>query len=305
MKVDATICICTFKRPQMLRSLLFALNEQRNGGYIFDVNVVDNDSFKTARKVVEELSGSVGYKVRYFCEEEKNIALSRNMAVKNAVGEFVIFIDDDEFPDTGWLSGLIDICKKQKVDGVLGPVLPCYETGAPQWLKRSGLCDRKRLKTGTLMREPALMRTGNVLLKRSLFSRGLLFDKRFGLSGGEDSDFFARALLNGYMFVWCDEAKVYEHVPIERCGAGYHIKRAFLRGALNARRSKGLLNAPVLKSAAAVCAYSLMMPFMFFSGRHNVMKYLVKSCDHWGRLLGVFGIEPVKNRSFMENTKDV
>ena len=155
------------------------------------------------------------------------------------------------------------------------------------------------------MKEPALMRTGNVLLKRSLFSQsGLFFDKRFGLSGGEDSDFFARALSDGYQFIWCDEAKVYEYVPLERCSAGYHIKRAFLRGALNARRSN-VLSLPVLKSAAAVSVYSLMTPFLFFAGRHKFMKYLVKSCDHWGRLLGVFGIEPVKDRAFMEVTKDV
>ena len=307
MKIDATICICTYKRPQMLRSLLLGLNEQRDesGGYVFDVNVVDNDRFKTARGVTEEVSGKVEYGLRYFCEEEKNIALCRNTAVKNAVGEFVVFIDDDEFPDVNWLRLLIDICKEQKADGVLGPVLPFYETAAPRWLKRSGLCDRKRLKTFTFMKEPSLMRTGNVLLRRSLFTQGLFFDKRFGLCGGEDSDFFARALLKGYQFVWCDEAKVYEHVPVERCSAGYHVKRAFLRGALNARRSKKLLSRPVLKSAAAVSAYSLMMPFLLLSGRHHFMRYLVKSCDHWGRLLGVFGIEPVKDRSFMESAKDV
>jgi len=288
----------------MLRYLLLSLNEHRCDGYVFDVNVVDNDSSRTARRVVEEVGENAGYTLRYFCEEEKNIALSRNMAVKNAAGEFVVFIDDDEFPDSGWLARLIDTCKEQKVDGVLGPVIPNYEESAPMWLKKSGLCDRKRLKTFTLLNEPALMRTGNVLIRRSVFTETLLFDKRFGLSGGEDSDFFARALLKGYKFIWCDEAKVYEHVPIERCSAGYHIKRAFLRGALNARRSKGLLSAPVLKSAAAVCVYSLVMPFLFLSGRHSFMKYLVKSCDHWGRFLGAFGIEPIKDRSFME-TKDV
>jgi len=284
----------------MLHFLLLKLNEQCGGKYVFDVIVVDNDRFKTAYKVAEGICDDVGYEIRYFCEEEKNIALSRNMAVKNAAGEFVVFIDDDEFPDAGWLGRLIDTCKKQKVDGVLGPVLPSYDESAPLWLKKSGLCDRKRFKTSTLLNEPALMRTGNVLLRRSLFAHELLFDKRFGLSGGEDSDFFARALSHGYQFAWCDEAKVYEHIPIERCGAGYHIKRAFLRGALNARRSKSVLSAPVLKSAVAVSIYSLMYPFLFLSGRHHFMRYLVKSCDHWGRLLGVFGIEPVKDRSFME-----
>ena len=303
MKVNITICICTFKRALMLRDLLLSLNGQRSGEYTFDVNVVDNDRFQSARQVVENVKNRLEYGVRYFCETEKNIAKARNKAVFNARGEYIVFIDDDEFPERGWLNFLVDTCRKQKVHGVLGPVLPCYDSSAPLWLKKSGLCDRKRFKTGTVLKNPALMRTGNVLLRRDIFSQTLLFNERFGLSGGEDSDFFKEALCQGYSFVWCDEAPVYEHVPPERCTGSYHLKRALLRGAVNARRSGTRFNMPVIKSAAAVCVYTFALPFMIFAGRHFFMRYLVKNCDHLGRALGAVGIEPVKDRSFIKESR--
>jgi hypothetical protein len=32
------------------------------------------------------------------------------------------------------------------------------------------------------------------------------------------------------------------------------------------------------------------------AGQHHFMKYLVKWCNHAGRLLGLFGVKPVKQR---------
>jgi GT2 family glycosyltransferase len=289
----------------MLRNLLLSLNAHSGGEYTFDVNVVDNDSCQSAKQIVDSVKKELKYNVRYFCEPQKNIAKARNRAVLNACGEYVVFIDDDEFPDQGWLFQLIDTCRKRKVHGVLGPVLPHYDGSAPRWLKKSGLCDRKRFKTSTVLRNPALMRTGNVLLRRDIFSQTLLFNERFGLSGGEDSDFFREALARGYSFVWCDEACVYEHVPPERCNGSYHLKRALLRGAVNARRETRQFNILLVKSAAAVCAYTFVLPLTFLAGRHFFMKYLVKNCDHLGRLLGAVGIEPVKDRSFIKEGETV
>jgi hypothetical protein len=42
--------------------------------------------------------------------------------VENADGDFIAFIDDDEFPVNNWLLALFDTCNQYNVDGVLGPV---------------------------------------------------------------------------------------------------------------------------------------------------------------------------------------
>jgi hypothetical protein len=35
---------------------------------------------------------------------------------------------------------------------------------------------------------------------------------------------------------------------------------------------------------------------MFVAGQHLFMKYLVKTCDHAGRLLAACGVNPIKDK---------
>lgn len=295
---DVTVCICTYKRPQMLRKLLLGLNDQKTEGFGFSVTVVDNDQDRSAESMLIGLRKKLKYRVRYVCETRKNIAGARNAALRNAEGEYIAFIDDDEFPQNNWLKDMLETCGRENAQGVLGPVLPHYDEASPRWLKKSGLCDRRRFLSGTILKNTTVMRTGNVLFRRELFCHhGMSFDEKFGLTGGEDSDFFRRALGKGFTFVWCDEAGVYEHVPPERSTRGYHLKRALLRGTLNARRI-GVFSMPVVKSAAAMLLYIPTLPVLFVLGHGIFMRYLVRSFDHLGRLLGVLGIELVRDRSF-------
>ncbi|KMQ49848.1 glycosyl transferase, family 2 [Chitinispirillum alkaliphilum] len=301
MSVEITVCVCTYKRPEQLNRLLEKLKFQsiREQGLEFRVVVVDNDSNRSAEQTVERVSAVVNYTVIYVCEPQKNISTARNAAARSAGGsEFVAFIDDDEFPDDNWLSRMHKECTGRGVTGVMGPVEPHFPQDAPAWLVKSGLCNRKRFKTGTPLHYPPMMRTGNVLLKTEIFSGGLWFDPKFGLSGGEDKDFFTRALQLGYSFMWCDEGVVFEEVSPARLSRKYHLKRALLRGALNGRKT-GKASFAVFKSAFAFLTYSLALPLLSLRGHHLFMRYLVRSFDHIGLLLSVFGVEPVKDRESM------
>jgi len=101
----------------------------------------------------------------------------------------------------------------------------------------------------------------------------------------------------GCVFVWCNEAPVYETVPPERMKRSYFMKRALLRGAVTA----GMIPFSVrgtLKSLLASLIYILSLPFLQLAGHHLFMKYLMKTCDHIGKLLGTFGIGIVKERTW-------
>jgi hypothetical protein len=132
-------------------------------------------------------------------------------------------------------------------------------------------------------------RTGNVLLKRSLFDvPENLFDASFGLHG-EDRDFFRRLIAKGHKFVWCEEAAAYETQPEQRCRRIYHIRRALLRGSISWRHAPRKA-ATFLKTVAAFGLYTISLPFLLLMGQGRFMKYLIKDCDHAGRLLAAFGV---------------
>ena len=98
-----TICICTYKRQKMLRSLLGALQGLKGSeSFTHSIVVVDNDAEQSAKHVVQGFNFDP-VRVTYLCEPKQNIALARNMAVKNAQGDYLAFIDDDELPVSDWL----------------------------------------------------------------------------------------------------------------------------------------------------------------------------------------------------------
>ena len=102
-----TVCICTFHRPQSLHRLLDMLIRQHTvDAFTFSIVVADNDAGQSAKEIVAEFSEATTVDVDYFVEPEKNIALVRNKAIEHARGEFIAFIDDDEFPVENWLLNL-------------------------------------------------------------------------------------------------------------------------------------------------------------------------------------------------------
>ncbi len=264
--------------------------------FSYSVLIVDNDSAQSARRAVEERRNESKIEIDYYCEPEQNIAQARNRAIQNARGEFLAFIDDDEIPGREWLLSLYTSLHKFEADGVLGPVLPRFESVPPRWVIKSKLCERSSFRTGTVLRDPKYTRTGNVLLAEGVI-RGDQhpFDHRFGRTGGEDVDFFRKMIERGYVFVWSNEAYVHESVPQDRLKRTYFIRRALLRGYVSSRWAR-LLSISTLKSAVAIVVYTAALPILFVLGHHLFMKYLVKDCDHVGKVMALCGIDVVKER---------
>lgn len=291
--VHISVCICTFRRPVLLRRCLEKLVEQQTQArYSFSIVIVDNDRSRSVEGVVNDFASRSPVPVTYCVEPEQNIAKARNRAVSHAHGDFIAFIDDDEYPTDKWLLNLLTACQTNPVQGVLGPVKPAYESETPAWIERGGFYDRPSYPTGLII-DWRKGRTGNVLLKRAIFE-GLHepFDPAFG-SGAEDQDFFRRMIEQGHRFMWCHEALAYEVVPLVRCRRKFLLKRALLRGKTSLNHAT-FGPGDVVKSIVALPAYTVLLPFLLCGGQHHFMKYLIKVCDHLGRLLACVGIYPIK-----------
>jgi len=302
-KNHITVCICTYHRNQMLERLLRKVALQETGG-LFDISVVvvDNDAAGPARETVFRMKEELGLDINYGIEPVRTIPAARNHALRLARGNYIGIIDDDELAPPQWLVTMYRAIQTFDVDGALGPVHPYFERQPPAWLVKSGFCERPVHRTGTVL-DWEQTRTGNVLLKKSVFDEhSLCFDLNCKTSGS-DKEFFREAMSMGYRFIAVEEAPVYEIVPPERQIKGYYMKRALLQGS-NARRFsatqlRGLskVNAPI-KTIAALLVYALILPFCVFSGSHTVMRYAEKAAYHLSWLLAMLGIDLAKNRNF-------
>jgi len=289
-----SVCICTYKRPGFLKRLLGELAEQETGGlFTYSVVVADNDCLRSAEALVSDFAARSTVPVTYCVEPEQNISLTRNKAIENAAGDYIAFIDDDEFPTKRWLLTLFEACDENDVDGVLGPVKCHFDEKPPKWVVKGKFYERPTYPTGFVI-DWTKGRTGNVLLKRRIFEPGERpFSPDFHRAG--DQDFFRRMIAKGHVFIWCDEAVAYEVVPPIRWTRTFMLKRALLRGTISVQHPTSHV-VSIAKSVVAVPIYAAALPFTLLMGHHRFMIVLVKLFDHLGKLLTLVGLKPVKSQ---------
>lgn len=219
---QVAITLATYRRPDGLASILPELHYQAASvaeRAQVEVIVIDNDPDGGARDLVAQHPD-----VRYVHEPTPGIAAARNAGL-DAAGEAdaVVFIDDDELPDEGWLATLVGAWLEWGCEGVWGPVEYVYENMPSQWVATSGMFARLTHETGADMTEAA---TNNLLLSLPFLRRhGLRFDTAFGLTGGSDLRITRALIAAGGRIRWCDEAVVSEVVPDSRATPEWVLTR--------------------------------------------------------------------------------
>lgn len=286
-----SVCVCTYLRPHMLGRLLNELSRQDSSGlFTFSIVVADNDEARSAERTVDEFRARFEIPIVYCVEPRRNIALARNKVVAYATGDYIAFIDDDEFPAPLWLQTLFKNCNDYKVDGVLGPVKRHFDQTPPAWFKKSSIYDRPVNPTGEHV-EWEDARTGNVLFRKRIIE-GETDPFRPEFRAGEDQDFFRRKSEEGYKFIWSADAVVFETIPPARWKRSYILRKAALQGATAALQPNcGPVN--IIKSIIAVPLYLAISPIVFLLGQHLFMALMVKIFDHGGKLLMRMGINPI------------
>lgn len=289
-----SVCICTYRRPQLLKRLLQTLEKQETDGlFTFSIVVADNDGQRSSETLVSDFAADAAIAVTYCVEPQQNISLTRNRAIANATGDFIAFIDDDEFPAERWLLTLFEACARYGVDGVLGPVKCHFDEKPPSWVIKGKFYERPTYPTGFVI-DWTKGRTGNVLLRRQILeAEETAFSPEFHRAG--DQDFFRRAIAKGHVFIWCNEAIAYEVVPPVRWTRTFMLKRALLRGTIGMQHPKSRRRR-IAKAVIAVPVYTIALPFSLAFGHHRFMYLLIRLCDHLASLLTFVGIKPVRNQ---------
>jgi glycosyltransferase involved in cell wall biosynthesis len=301
------ICICTFRRPGLLKELLTACSRLRlPPGWECAAFVVDNDSQRSAEPVACTMAAQGRIPIEYDTEPIQNIALSRNRAIENALARgctLLALIDDDELPDRNWLLELYEALTGHSCSGVLGPVLPRFESPPPHWVIRSGFLRRTFDFPGSPL-SWAKTRTGNVLFQASILAGEVRpFDPEFGESGGEDIDFFKRMMEKGHCFVGVNSGAVHEFIPSNRARLSHLIRRAYIQGGTNIalERKYGASWSSqcrmIGKSLAASLIYGGLLPFLLLVRAPGMARIGAGLFFHLGRLRRFFNSAGTLRRS--------
>ena len=120
--------------------------------------------------------------------------------------------------------------RRGRHNAVTGPLAKDFSHG-PSWLSDEPFDQLGRL-AGVDGEDAFVCATGNNWVSSSFLRRHpeLRFDRELGRTGGEDMDFFYRAVRAGLRPVYSAAAAVTETEPPSRCTLRYQVRRSFWLG---------------------------------------------------------------------------
>ena len=237
--IKISIIIPSYKRPELIGTLLSSMQKTLWGEMKPEVIVVDNgDCLET--KVECEKYTDVIPNLRYIVEKNPGLSNARNTGVKATRGEYVLLLDDDVTFDEKWYQYLLDQVSTDD-ENIYCPRLLCpIGEQWPKWLKdriSSGVGqydfgEKSQIFCGSSAKLPV---GAAVAFPRSFFERFGPFDINLDrvkrqLLGGSDSLFFRKAIQSGACVSYVANSIVYHHLTSEKQNKQYWIRQAYHGG---------------------------------------------------------------------------
>ncbi|MEM7776595.1 MAG: glycosyltransferase [Pseudomonadota bacterium] len=263
------IALCTRQDGAHLDICLAAITAQvQMSALKVSLVLVENSHHRTCDRIISQLKQrNIFHSLSYMTEPNPGIPAARNTSIDEALrlkADWIIFIDDDEFPETGWLQNLTAARRQFSADVYHGPVRLLYPPNQPKWLQLKSFDGGQH---GSYLSTAA---TNNTMVSRRIFCTttglGLRFDNAYRFTGGSDVALFYMATKRGAKIRWVANAIVNERQDGERLKSEWLARRS-QRIAANAvhrhmseRPIRSILKTAttVLRLSTEVIAYSVL-----------------------------------------------
>ena len=240
-----SVILCTHNRARTLATALESVAAQSVSESVgWDVVVVDNNSSDETRQVVEDFQRRYPDRFHYFFEQQQGISHARNRGIREARGEILAFMDDDETAVPDWLQNLTANLHNGEWSGAGGRILPQWNCDRPRWLSDRSAFTLAPLavfdlgtKGGPLTESPF---GANMAFRKEVFSACGGFRTDLGRVGkgmlsGEDSELGRRVIAAGRRLRYEPSAVTYHPVEEFRVHRKYFLQWWFNKGRSDVR----------------------------------------------------------------------
>jgi glycosyltransferase involved in cell wall biosynthesis len=206
--IQITVLLCTYNRARSLATTLERLVSQTLPQSVgWEILVVNNNSSDQTSEVIEEFRQRYPERIRHMLELKQGISNARNAGIREARGEILAFVDDDEVPAANWLQNLTESLHSGEWVGSGGPVIPNWKRSPPRWWSYGSpftlgplAAFDPQLGAGEMNTPPV---GANMAYRREMFKRYGGFRADLGRVGGkllanEDIEFGRRVLAAGH-----------------------------------------------------------------------------------------------------------
>ncbi|MCM1451229.1 MAG: glycosyltransferase family 2 protein [Clostridium sp.] len=217
--MSISIIVISWNSLPMLRRCLESLTDivSRNSAELIWVDNGSNDNAK------DYIANKFPNAKRIILPENKGVAYARNVGVRESVGDYILFLDDDTEASTKAIDSMTEFLSSHKNVGIAACSLRDFEGNLQPSFKsypglickvRNAIASAFNLKDNVDLPARELYPTYVIgacqLIKRDVFDTiGLLDENIF--YGPEDADFCIRAKEHGYDTVFLPDISILHH----------------------------------------------------------------------------------------------
>ena len=215
---------CTYNRAENLEKTLQSLVEQEYNSKDFQIIIINNNSTDSTSEICEFYINKYStLNIEYYLEMSQGLSFALNRGIKEAKGEYIIYVDDDETIGNQHLLKLEKHLTVYPEIGIIAtPVVPIYEVPQPRWMSPftqrliGGAFDAgSKVKKLSKTSYPG---TGHTIIRRELYKmvgnyNTELGRKGTGLLGAEDKDMTYRLVSNNIDCYYLPDLPIYHHIP--------------------------------------------------------------------------------------------
>lgn len=288
----ASVAICTHNRAvdtmQAVESVLKGDTDPAD----YEILVVDNHSTDHTRDLFD--SSHMPEHVRYIFEPQLGLSYARNRAIKEAKGEFILFLDDDALACPTWINEVIKIFDMDsRIGCVGGKIVPIWEGGRPEWIPQDIVSLYTLMDFSEKVVEmpaPSIPFGANVAFRVSIFEKLEPFREDLGrvgtnLMSSEESELISRVRQEHKVF-YSPYAVVEHKIAKSRLTKRWLLRRVYWQGISDATRYK--------KSAWGVFKHTIrivqaaLLIVISFNNVQKVMSEMAKISYRNGTIVGSF-----------------
>jgi glycosyltransferase involved in cell wall biosynthesis len=251
MSLDFSVVIPTFNGESRLQLVLEKLQAQTGIEHLKgEIIVVDNNSSDRTAKLVQEYQANWQhpFPLRYILEPEQGAAFARTTGIREAKGELVGFLDDDNLPSPNWIIAAYKFSQKHPQAGALASQIHgAFAVEPPVDIKPIlfylAITERGNQPHIYEPRLKGFPPTAGLVVRRSVWQdnvpRQLFFVGRVGSSmiGGEDAESLFYIHKAGWEIWYCPTMEIDHIIPawrlekdyLEKLMRGVGLSRYYLR----------------------------------------------------------------------------
>ncbi|MGO4172576.1 glycosyltransferase family 2 protein [Bosea sp. TAF32] len=201
-----SVLIANYNNAHLIRQALDSVQKQTVQD--FEIIVVDDGSTDNSRSVVNEASASFGGKLRYIYQANKGVSGARNTAIGASIGDYITFLDPDDYWHDRRLEAHADVLDKhENVDICCSDFERLHEDGRSErhfskWVAFPDFPFEKEISRQDAVRwllRVNFVGTNGITIRRSCALAVGLFNE--DLKQAEDYDYWLRCATNSNFYV--------------------------------------------------------------------------------------------------------